>query len=110
MHSWPLSLIALSLVGLLSPAAISAQTTQSQRASTFSNLAPRLPPGATIVVTDQQGRRVTGELKVLSGQSLSLATGDGPRTFMQPDVWEALARYSADASCGAGTSSIRHGR
>lgn len=95
MHSWLLSLIALSLVGLFSPAAISAQTTPSQPASTFSNLAALLPPGATIEVTDQQGRRIKGEVTVLSGQSLSLATGDGPRLFMQPDV-SAIRRHISD--------------
>ena len=94
MHSWMFRLIALSLVGLFPPAAISAQTTLSQPASTFSNLAPLLPPGATIVVTDQRGRRVKGELTVLSGQSLSLATGDGPLTFVQSDVSEVRRQIS----------------
>ena len=95
MHSWQRSLIALSLVGLFSPAAISAQTRQSQPATTFSDLAALLPPGASVEVTDQQGRRINGEVAVLSGQSLSLATGNGSRIFMQPDVSE-IRRHISD--------------
>lgn len=94
MHSWTFQLIALSLVALCAPATIAAQTTPSQPASTFSNLATELPPGATIVVTDQRGRRVKGELTGLSRQSLSLATRDGALTFTQPDVSEVRRQVS----------------
>lgn len=94
MPSWTFRLIALGLAGLFAPTTISAQTTQSQPASTFSDLSALLPRGATIVVTDRQGRLVKGELTVLNGQSLSLAAGDRDLTFTQPEVLEVRRQVS----------------
>jgi hypothetical protein len=55
------TVFAIVLAALI-PAAGSAQESEADPATTFSDLVLRLPAQSFVIVTDQQGRRTTGRL------------------------------------------------
>ena len=84
MRHWRSPVLALALttsIGSISHA----QTLEPEPATTFADLALRLPPQSFLVVTDQQGQRTGGRLIGIERSTLSIKT-DRPVTFSQPDV------------------------
>jgi hypothetical protein len=73
------------VLAALTPAGGSAQEPEADPATTFSDLALRLPAQSFIIVTDQQGQRTTGRLIGIDGDALSLGT-DRALSFRQSDV------------------------
>ncbi len=89
MGSWKTCGIALGLVALNVPGGAFGQTGQpGAEVATFAGLAPQLPAGTTVVVTDTNGRRVKGKLTELTTESLTILTGSGGQTFARSTVRE----------------------
>lgn len=63
----------------------SAQTSGPEPATTFVDLAPRLPPESTLIVTDRQGRQTRGKLIGIEDDALLIRKG-GTLSFRQSDV------------------------
>src|SRR4029453_3605038 len=84
MRHWHLPILALALTASI--ASVShAQTLEPEPATTFADLALRLPPQSFLIVTDQQGQRTGGRLIGIERSTLSINT-DRPVPFSQPDV------------------------
>lgn len=84
MRHWNSAILALALTASIA-SVTHAQTLESEPATTFADLALRLPPQSFLVVTDQQGRRTGGRLIGIEGSTLSIEK-DRPVAFSQPDV------------------------
>src|SRR4029453_1948558 len=84
MRHWHLPILALALTASIA-SVTHAQTLEPEPATTFADLALRLPPRSFLVVTDQQGQRTGGRLIGIERSTLSIKT-DRPVTFSQPDV------------------------
>jgi len=67
------------------PFTTSAQTPEPEPATTFPELALRLPPQSFVIVTDQQGRRSAGRLIGIERDTLSIRT-DRALSFGQSEV------------------------
>lgn len=68
------------------PSAASAQAPEPDAATTFADLALRLPAQSSVTITNHQGRRTRGELTGIAGETLSIKTGDHALTFTESDV------------------------
>jgi hypothetical protein len=77
--------IAAVAIAVSVPAPGSAQTTAPEPATTFPDLATRLPAESSLIVTDQQGRRITGRLIRIEHDALSVRA-DRSLTFRQSEV------------------------
>lgn len=95
------TVFALCLAALLFPSATSAQTPQPDAATTFADLALRLPIRSSVIVTDQQGRRTQGELTGIDGDTLSMKTAGRAVTFSRSDVQQVQRNISDSFLNGA---------
>ena len=87
MHYLKFSVVAVVLVAL-TPSMTDAQTAGPPAASTFDDLALRLPSRSFVIVTDRQGRRVRGELVRVDRDALTVKTAERALTFRLPEVLE----------------------
>lgn len=95
-----LTVVALHIVAL-TPSTTGAQPLEPDPATTFADLALRLPVRSFVIVTDQQGRRTQGELTGIGGDTLSMKTAGRAVTFSRPDVQHVQRRVSDSMLNGA---------
>lgn len=77
--------LALGLAASI-PFGVCAQALESEPATTFADLALRLPERSFVIVTDQRGRQTEGELTGVDGDTLSVETAGRAVTFTRPEV------------------------
>jgi hypothetical protein len=89
-------------IGCLGLLAASAGSARAQEVGTsFGDLQKKLKPGATVSVTDSEGKKVKGKLVELSPSSFTLLTG-GRRLAFEHDRVQQVARIGRETGKGAG--------
>lgn len=109
----PVRLVTATAAALLLSAGVaSAQPPESPAASDppMSSIATRVPPGATVVVTDAKAGVVKGRLAAVSSSAIELRAKSGPRSVAAGDVqriqWEQSDSVLNGTLIGAGIGAI----
>ena len=98
-----LGVLVLALALLPRPARAQATPHAGLPATTFSDIASsgHVKAGASLVVTDSSGQRISGKLTTVSGDTLSIRTDGRTRTFTNQDVREVQHRLNDSKIEGA---------